>query len=510
MILVPLVTALLVAAVPDETGGPRWLAFFGTLVTVLLGGYLWVNYPTGQVGYLEGSLFSLRVEWFPAPIGADFFVGVDGISLLFVLLSAVLAVLVVLFSWDDISENTGLYYIMVLILTSSLFGVFFARDLLLFYLFWEIMLIPMYFIIGMWGGKRRLYASLKFVLYTLAGSLLMLVAIVVLHNAHLNQYGASMALTDLYRVNLPASYAVFIFGGFLISFAIKTPLFPLHTWLPDAHVEAPTPGSVLLAGILLKVGIYGFIRLMVPLFPQMVVEWGWIIALFGTIGILYGGLVAWVQDDIKKLVAYSSISHLGFVVLGIFALSVTSVTGGILQGVIHGINTGALFFIVGMVYRRAHDRKIDSISGLATEMPLLSVFLVIASLASIGLPGTNGFVGEFMILSASFQAFPMLTILATAGVIVSALYMLRLLRECVFGEISESVSGLTGLNAREIIILVVLTSGIFWLGLYPSPTIDRLEPSVEPLLPQGEQITTVDSPSTSGTTVSNPTETIGQ
>ncbi len=486
IVLVPLGAAAPILLFSERSSGSRWLAFIGTLGTLLLGACLWVRFPAGQVGYLEGSLYSIRTDWFPPPIGADFFLGVDGISLLFVNLTAVLSVLVVLFSWDVIEKRPNLYYVMLLILTSSLFGVFLARDLLLFYLFWEAMLIPMYFMIGIWGGRRRLYASMKFVLYTLAGSLLMLVAIVVLHNVHLNQYGASMALEDLYRVSLSPTYAPLIFAGFLVSFAIKTPLFPLHTWLPDAHVEAPAPGSVFLAGILLKVGIYGFIRLLVPLFPRLSLEWGWILALFGVLGILYGGLVAWVQDDVKKLVAYSSVSHLGFVVLGVFALSVTSVTGGLLQGVIHGINTGALFFIVGMIYRRSHDREIDSLGGLASEMPLLSVFLVIASLASIGLPGTNGFVGEFMILTASFRVFPVLTVLATAGVIVSALYMLRLLKACVFGKVSETVRGMTPMNLRETLILVVLSAGIFLLGLYPNPAIKRLESSVKPLLSDGK------------------------
>jgi NADH-quinone oxidoreductase subunit M len=482
MILVPFLTAVLIAVLPTPRPVSRWLGAVGSALTVLLGGYLWYQYPTGHEGYLAGSLFEVHWAWFPPPLGASFHLGVDGISLLFAVLTAVLSFLVILFSWESIRDRTGFYYIMVMILTGSLFGVFFARDLLLFYLFWEAMLIPMYFIIGIWGGRRRMYASMKFVVYTLLGSLLMLVSIVVLHSLHMDQFEASMALADLYRVKVPASYATWIFLGFLLSFAIKTPLVPLHTWLPDAHVEAPTPGSVILAGILLKVGIYGFIRLLIPIFPALALHWAGIIGILALIGILYGGLVAWVQTDIKKLVAYSSVSHLGFVVLGLFALNVTSVTGGLLQGIIHGINTGALFLMVGMVYQRSHDREIDSISGLATRMPVLSTFFVIASFASIGVPGTNGFVGEFMILTASYQSLPWLTIGAAAGVVVAAMYMLRLLRSCVFGTVSESVEGLSRLNAREIFILLVLTAGILWLGLYPAPAIDRLEPSVRNLL----------------------------
>lgn len=492
MIATPLLVAALVASLPAGSKGSRWLALIGVGVTVLLGGYLWIQFPPGHAGFLEGNLFEVNVKWFSSPIYASFHLGVDGISLLFADLTAVLALLVVLFSWSAVEKKINLYFVMLLILTSCLYGLFFSRDLLLFYLFWEGMLIPMYFMIGLWGGSRRLYASIKFVIYTLAGSLLMLVAIVVLYNLHLNQFGPSMELSNLYRVVYPDGLALWLFLAFLLSFGIKTPLFPLHTWLPDAHVEAPTAGSVILAGVLLKVGIYGFIRLLIPLFPVLTVQWSGLIGTLAVIGILYGGLVAWVQSDVKKLVAYSSISHLGFVVLGLFALSITSVTGGLLQGVIHGINTGALFLMVGMVYRRSHDRAIESLSGLATEMPVLSTFFVITALASIGLPGTNGFVGEFMILTSTYRTFPLLTILAATGVIVSALYMLRLLRACVFGEVSESVSGLDRLSAREVFILFVLTLGIAWLGLYPAPAIDRLQPSVQSLLEQrGYQSPTV-------------------
>lgn len=500
MIATPFVAALLIALLPADSSGSRWLGLAGTAATLVFGVALWVQYPAGHEGYLTGELFAVQWNWFPAPIGATFHLGVDGISLLFVVLTAVLALLVVLFSWSAVSKKRNLYHVMLMVLTGSLFGVFFARDLLLFYLFWEAMLIPMYFMIGVWGGQRRLYASMKFVLYTLVGSLLMLVSIVVVHSLHLEQYGPSMALADLYRVSVPAQYATWVFLGFLLSFAIKTPLVPLHTWLPDAHVEAPTPGSVLLAGILLKVGIYGFIRLLIPMFPVLSAQWAPVIAALAVIGILYGGLVAWVQEDIKKLVAYSSISHLGFVVLGLFSLSVTSVSGGLLQGVIHGINTGALFLIVGMIYERSHDREIESISGLATRMPVLSTFLVIASFASIGMPGTNGFVGEFLILTSSFQQLPWLTVLATGGVVVAALYMLRLLRSCVFGEVSETVRGLPRLNAREIFILLVLTAGMFWIGLYPSPALDRLEPSVESLLERTNATETLGENTTTDTT----------
>lgn len=482
LLLVPLLGAALIAVLPRETGLEKWTALLASLASLGLGVYLWLSYPAGASGFLAGSIFRVDWTWIPV-VGATFSLAVDGISLLFVELTALLILVSVLFSWHAVTDRVRLYYSLLLVLASTMFGVFLARDLLLFYLFWEAMLLPMYFLVGIWGGRRRIYASIKFVLFTLTGSLLMLVAIVVLHNYHASQFMAeSMALRDLYDVTLPTGVAGFVFLAFLLSFAIKTPLFPLHTWLPDAHVEAPSAGSIILAGVLLKVGIYGFIRLLLPLFWGLSGEWALLISTLGVIGIIYGGLIAWVQEDVKKLVAYSSISHLGFVVLGVFALTTSSVAGGLLQGVIHGINTGALFLMVGIVYSRIHDRRIKNISGLATEMPLLSTFLVIASFASIGLPGTNGFVGEFFILSASYKTFPVLTVFAVSGVIISALYMLRLLRECVFGEVSEAVAGVKSLHATEIISLLILTVAIFAIGLYPKPFMDRLEPSVGQLL----------------------------
>ncbi|MFB6345735.1 MAG: NuoM family protein [bacterium] len=487
LLLVPVLAAGLIALLPEDSSLSKWLALAASLATVGFSVLLWRNYPAGLDGYLSGGLYEVNVTWIPS-IGASFFLGIDGISLLFIGLTALLILVSVLFSWHAVTKRVNLYYSFLLLLSASMFGVFMARDLLLFYLFWEAMLLPMYFLIGIWGGARRIYASIKFVLYTLTGSLLMLVAIVVLHHYHASQYlTETMALSDLYRVNLPTGTGLFVFLAFLLSFAIKTPLFPLHTWLPDAHVEAPSAGSIILAGILLKVGIYGFIRLLVPFFWTLSLQWSGLVGVLAVVGIIYGGLVAWVQEDVKKLVAYSSISHLGFVVLGIFALSTASVSGGLLQGVIHGINTGALFLIVGIIYSRLHDRKIENISGLAQEMPLLSTFLVITSLASIGLPGTNGFVGEFFILTSSYESLPLLTIFAVSGVIVSALYMLRLLRECVFGEVSDIVSDTTSLHLTEVVSLSLLTIAIFVMGLYPKPFMDRLEPTVSEILKTARQ-----------------------
>jgi NADH-quinone oxidoreductase subunit M len=484
MIVIPLVAAGLIAVTPSRFDVlQRTTALFGSLGSLLLGAVLWGMYPPGYGGYLEGYWTALQWQWFPRPLGATFHLGVDGIGLIFGLLSALLTVLVVLFSWRRITEKTRGYYTCVMLVSAAMLGIFFARDLLVFYLFWEAVLIPMYFLVGIWGGERRIYASMKFVLFTLSGSLLMLVAIVSLFWLNLAATGTpSMAIADFYGLSIDSSTAFWLFAGFSLAFAIKTPLFPVHTWLPDAHVEAPSAGSVILAGILLKVGIYGFIRLLIPIFPQQAIAWAGFLAFLGVVGIIYGGLVAWVQEDVKKLVAYSSISHLGFVVLGLFALNTTSVTGGLLQGAIHGVNTGALFLMVGMLYSRTHTRDIDSIGGLADQLPVYSTLFCVFAFASIGLPSTNGFVGEFLILSSSFGRFPWLTVVATGGVIVSALYMLYLLRACVFSDRTETVESLSDLNSLEIVTLLPLLILVFWVGLYPSPVIDRLEPTVQGLM----------------------------
>ncbi len=481
----PLLAGLVLTIIPARwTGFHRGIPLAGTLLSFAAGVWLWIAVPVGEAGGdLTGLLYRINGSWFPDPFGASFHVAVDGISMVFALLSALLATLAVLFSWIHVRRRERAYYSLLMFLAGGMLGVFFARDLLLFYLFWEAMLLPMYFLVGIWGGERRLYASMKFILYTLAGSLLMLVAMVVLYQLHLDQFGhASMGLEDLYRLRIPGWTALPLFLAFLVSFAIKTPLFPLHTWLPDAHVEAPSAGSVILAGILLKVGIYGFIRLLIPLFPALALGWGSTLALLAAAGILYGGLVAWSQRDIKKLVAYSSVSHLGFVVLGLFTLTAAGVTAGIVQGVVHGINTGGLFLLVGMLYGRVHVRDMESIGELASRLPVFATILVIMALASVGLPATNGFVGEFLVLAASFDVFPIYTVLAALGVVVSVLYMFRMMRRCVFGEAGEVMDDVPDLNGLEVLVMLPLVVLVFWIGLYPGPLIERVQPSVRTLL----------------------------
>jgi len=407
---------------------------------------------------------------------------VDGISLFMVLLTTFLMPLSILGSWSYITKREGGFYSLLLLLTTGMIGVFVALDLFLFYVMWEVMLIPMYFIIGIWGGENRLYAAIKFFIYTFLGSLLMLVAIVVLYlhaGRVTGQY--SFGYTHLLsQVGLLGSGAWWLFGAFFLAFAIKVPMFPLHTWLPDAHVEAPTAGSVILAGILLKMGTYGFLRFAVPFFPTVALDptVQLVVVALALIGIIYGGLVAMVQPDFKKLIAYSSVAHLGFVMLGIWALTLQSVQGALLIMINHGISTGALFFLVGMIYERRHSRMIDAYGGIARVVPLFAAILTIVSLSSIALPGTNGFVGEFLVLVGSFRTYPKATALATIGVIVAAAYLLTALQRVIFNPLTQDENKtLTDLTPRELIVLVPLLVCILWVGIYPKPFLRRMEPS---------------------------------
>jgi NADH-quinone oxidoreductase subunit M len=407
---------------------------------------------------------------------------VDGISVLFVFLTALLGWICVLASWEAIRTKVREFMIALLTLQCLMLGVFCALDLFLFYVFWEAMLIPMYLIIGVWGGTRRIYAAVKFFLYTMAGSVLMLVAILWLH------FEAGTGTFDiLVHLSRPVDPSVqgWLFAAFALSFAIKVPLFPFHTWLPDAHVEAPTAGSVLLAGVLLKMGTYGLMRLAMPLFPTAARNFATIIMTLAVIGIIYGALVAMVQEDVKKLVAYSSVSHLGFVVLGLFSFNLLGATGSVIQMVNHGITTGALFLIVGMMYSRRHTRLIEDFGGIARVMPVFSIFFVITTFASIGLPGLNGFVGEFTILAGAFSRSVPFGVAATSGVVLAAIYMLWMLQRVLFnGEPSHVNSRLHDLNFREVVVLVPLVALMFWLGLYPKPILNKIEPSAQAWLRQ--------------------------
>ncbi|MGH7335971.1 MAG: complex I subunit 4 family protein [Myxococcota bacterium] len=426
------------------------------------------------------------VPWFELPgLAVVYEVGIDGISLPLVLLTALLLPVVILGSWRGIERHWSGYAASLLVLTTGIVGALVALDLFLFYVFWEVMLIPMYFVIGVWGGERRVRAAVKFFLFTMGGSLVMLIGILWLGWTHAELTGVwSFRYEELLRLSLPVGQQVWLFAAFALAFAIKVPMFPLHTWLPDAHVEAPTGGSVILAGILLKLGTYGFVRFALPLFPHGTERLGpWLVGL-AVVGILYGALVAWVQPDMKKLVAYSSIAHLGFVMLGILACDLVAWQGALLQMVNHGLSTGALFLLVGMLYDRRHTKQFSEFGGLAKVVPRFSILLVIATLASVGLPALNGFVGEFLILVGSWNAglrWP--TALATFGVVLAAVYLLRLLRETLWGPLDkEENRALQDLDARELASLLPLVLFMVWIGVAPNAFLEASRPALADLL----------------------------
>lgn len=444
------------------------------------GTFIWSLWILWRFDSASGEMqFVERFAWIPA-YGIDYFVGIDGISLFLVLLTALLGPIVILASWT-ISERVKEYLFFMLVLESGMLGAFVALDLFLFYVFWEVMLVPMYFLIGVWGGPRRVYAALKFVLYTMAGSLLMLVAIIYLatRNSQVTQL-LTFDLLRLYNLQLSYEEQLWLFLAFALSFAIKVPLFPFHTWLPDAHVEAPTAASVILAGVLLKMGTYGFLRFAIPLFPDATLAAAPFIIALAVIGIIYGAMVAMMQGDLKKLVAYSSVSHLGFVMLGLFALNLQGIQGAIYQMLNHGLSTGALFLIVGMIYERRHTRMIDDFGGLWKQLPIFSAFFLVVTLSSIGLPGLNGFVGEFLILLGSFHASPLSTAVAASGVVLGAVYMLWMFRRVVFGPLNRPENQrLEDIGAREIVMLVPMIALIVFMGIYPRPFLSRMKPAVE-------------------------------
>lgn len=421
--------------------------------------------------------------WIPA-LGTRYHVGIDGISLFMVLLTTFLTPIVVLASWTNISRNLKGYMISLLVLETGILGVFVSLDLFLFYVFWEVMLIPMYFIIGIWGGRNRIYAAVKFFIYTFVGSLLMLVAILVLYFYHGGLTGEyTFDVLKLQETHFPLGYQTWLFLAFGLSFAIKVPMFPFHTWLPDAHVEAPTGGSVILAGVLLKMGAYGFLRFCLPFFPHAVEQFTPLILTLAVIGIIYGALVAMVQPDLKKLVAYSSVSHLGFVILGIFTLNNQGIQGGLIQMVNHGLSTGALFLLVGMIYERRHTRRIADFGGLAKQVPVFATFFMIVMLSSIGLPGLNGFVGEYLIILGAFLEQRVFAIFAATGVVWTAVYMLLMYQRVMFGKLDkEENKKLLDLSPREIGLLVPIIFFIIFIGVYPNAFLKKMEPSVNHLI----------------------------
>jgi len=427
--------------------------------------------------------FVFDKPWIPS-WGARFTIGIDGMALMMILLTTFIMVLSSLGSWTYIRTRTHSFYALLLVLTTGMLGVFMSLDLFLFYVMWEVMLVPMYFIIGIWGGERRLYASLKFFIYTMVGSMLMLAAVVYLGIAARDPAGIPNFSYDyiLQNVSVTPTAALWLFGAFFMAFAVKVPMFPFHTWLPDAHVEAPTAGSVVLASIMLKLGTFGFLRLAVPLFPSAAMNDSVrsIILSLAVIGIVYGALVSMVQPDFKKLVAYSSVSHLGFVMLGIFALTVQSVQGALMVMINHGVSTGALFLLIGMIYERRHSRLIDAYGGIARVVPMFAALLTFVSLSSIGLPGTNGFIGEFLVLIGSFKTVPIYTLIATTAVIFAAAYLLWAIQRILFNALSKSENEhIADLNGRELAIMVPLVAAIIWLGVYPAPVLRRMQGSAE-------------------------------
>ncbi len=436
--------------------------------------------------------FVEKLQWIPS-FGIQYYVGIDGISLFLVLLTTFITPISILASWH-ITRNIKEYMIAMLVLEAGMVGVFVSLDLFLFYVFWELMLIPMYLLIGVWGGPRRIYAAVKFFIYTMAGSVFMLLAIIGLYFLNYRATGEyTFNLLEFYRLDLSFAVQFWLFLAFALAFAIKVPMFPFHTWLPDAHVEAPTAGSVILAGVLLKMGTYGFVRFCLPLFPAVSHSFIPVISWLAIVGIIYGALVSMVQSDLKKLVAYSSVSHLGFVMLGIFAFNIQGIEGGIIQMINHGLSTGALFLIVGMLYERRHTRMIADFGGLTKQMPVFATFFMIVTLSSIGLPGLNGFVGEFLILVGAFKSHILYASIATSGIILSAVYMLWMFQRVMFHEIThEENKALKDINKREFAVLIPITLLIFWIGIYPNSFLRKMDTSVNHLLKQvGERVNVV-------------------
>jgi NADH-quinone oxidoreductase subunit M len=473
LIVLPLVGVIPMLVLPAARA--RVVALVVTGLELLLSlGLWWAFDPSSQA-----MQFGVSAPWLPQ-WGISYTLGLDGISLFMVLLTTAIMPLAVLSSFKYITERERPYYALLLVLLTGMLGVFLALDMFLFYVFWEVMLIPMYFIIGIWGGKNRLYAAIKFFIYTFAGSLLMLVAILVMMFQVLKTTGTPSFAYDAFLQASPqlGTVAPWLFAAFAIAFAIKVPMFPFHTWLPDAHVEAPTAGSVILASILLKMGTYGFLRFAVPFFPGVALSPAVTGVVVGcaVIGIVYGALVAMVQPDVKKLVAYSSVSHLGFVMLGIWAATLQSVQGALMIMIGHGLSTGALFLLIGMLYERRHTREIAAYGGLARVIPVFSLILVVTALASIGLPGLNGFVGEFLVLLGSFGSHPWATGIATTGVIFAAAYLLWALQRVIFNRLDKPENEhLTDLTPRELWVVLPLVAGMVWLGLYPKPVLDRMD-----------------------------------
>lgn len=463
----------------------RYLALFFSLVELVVGMLVLAKFDSSTAALQMVE----RYTWIQR-FGISYFLGIDGISIWLVLLTCFLMPITILASWNSIDKSIKGFHSLLFLLQTSMLGTFLSLDAVFFYLFWELSLVPMYFLIGIWGGERRIYATLKFFIYTMFGSVLMLVSMIYLMYLTQEAFGQmSASLIDFYALKIPFVAGEFLsphtlmFFSFALAFAIKVPVFPFHTWLPDAHVEAPTPGSVILAGVMLKMGTYGFLRWAIPIFPEAAEHFAWIFLLVGAIGIVYGALIAMVQVDIKKLVAYSSVSHMGYIMLGMFVLNTQGVTGGLYQMLNHGVSTGALFLLVGMIYERTHSRKMSDYGGLAQQAPLFSTFFLIATLSSIAVPLTNGFVGEFLILLGTFRFDKILGAVAASGVVLGAVYMLWMYKRVFFGEkgklLMDSSHPIKDINAREVLVLMPLMVLIFWMGVFPHHFLSYSEKSIE-------------------------------
>ncbi len=479
LVSLPVIGAVLVLLLgKGRDNAVRQLALAVSLITFALSLYMWLHFDPSSADYQ----FVERHSWLP-DFGISYHIGIDGISLFLVVLTTFLTPIALLSSWESITDRVVLFSFFMLVLEAAMIGVFVSLDLFLFYVFWDAMLIPMYFLIGIWGYEQRIYASIKFMLYTMAGSVLMLLAIIALAYHHQAVTGViSFDLVDLYAINIPVQMQTWFFLAFAVAFAIKVPLFPFHTWLPDAHVQAPTAGSVILAGVLLKMGTYGLLRFAFPLFPIAALQWTPVIAALAVIGIVYGALVAMVQPDMKKLVAYSSVSHLGVVVLGLCALNVQGVQGAVFQMLAHGISTGGLFLIVGMLSDRRHTKLIAEYGGLKAVTPKLVAAFLLVTLASIALPGMNGFIGEFLILLGSFQSTHIshwFAVVAATGVILSAVYMLWMFQRVNYGPITNPKNaGLRDLSVREWVVIVPIIAMAILMGVMPGIFLKPMEASV--------------------------------
>jgi NADH-quinone oxidoreductase subunit M len=476
ILFTPLAGALVLLFVNKQNENAiKWIAngaaFAGFVISIPL--WFWFNPQTPDFQFVE------RAPWIPS-IGAEYFLGVDGLAALLILLTTMMGSIAVLSSWTAITERVKEYYIFLLVLQTGMLGAFMSLDFLLFFLFWEVMLVPMYFLIGIWGSSNRLYSAIKFFLYTLVGSVVMLLGILALYFHNHSVTGVySFDVTQFQRLSLPFDLQWWIFLAFFLGFAIKVPMFPFHTWLPDAHTDAPTAGSVILAAVLLKMGTYGFLRFSLPILPEASRHFVPMIVVLSAIGIVYGALVALAQKDWKRLVAYSSVSHMAMVMLGMFALNPVGITGSIVQQLNHGISTGALFLIVGIVYERRHTREISEYGGLSKVMPVYAAVFLVMTMSSIGLPTLNGFIGEFLILQGVFVANKIWAAIAASGVVLGAAYMLYLYQRTMFGKVENPKNeALRDLNGREFATFAPLIILAVWIGIYPKPFLDRLNTSV--------------------------------